>query len=157
LMTYTAKKQRPPAPKPISMAAGTVTKPEAGVTAASPATAPAAVPRTLGRRCTSQPRVIHVSAATAAAVLVTTNASAASPPLVSAEPALKPNQPNQSRAAPSTTIVASWGSNDSRPSPLRLPSTIASTNAETPLVMCTTLPPAKSSEPMLCSQTPVHD
>ena len=46
--------------------------------ATRPATAPAAAPRTLGRRWTIQLTVIQVSAAIAAAVLVTTNALAAS-------------------------------------------------------------------------------
>ena len=43
----------------------------------------------------------------------------------------------------------------SLPKPLRLPSTIAATSAEAPLVMCTTVPPAKSSVPRARSQPPV--
>ena len=35
----------------------------------------------------------------------------------------------------------------SRPYPSRLPSTSAMTSAETPELMCTTVPPAKSSAP----------
>ena len=47
---------------------------------------------------------IQVKAAAAAAVLVATKALAARPPEVRALPALKPNQPNQSRPAPITTM-----------------------------------------------------
>ena len=54
--------------------------------------------------------------AAAAATLVTVKALAARPPAVSADPALKPNQPNHSRPAPSTTIGTSCGS---VPEPLR--------------------------------------
>src|SRR5437867_1245946 len=91
----------------------------------------------------------------AAALFVTTNALAARPPALIALPALKPNQPNQSSDAPRTVMVASCGSIGSRPRPLRRPSTSAATSAETPLVMCTTVPPAKSSVPSILSQPPV--
>src|SRR5256886_6896809 len=99
----------------MRIAADTSTYPDAGVIATSPATAPAAAPRTLGAPLCSHDTVIHVSAAIAAAVLVTTNAFAASPPDASALPALNPNQPNHSSDAPSTVIVASCGSIGSRP------------------------------------------
>src|ERR1043165_5027501 len=115
LTNCTPKKQIEPAPRPMMIEAGTVTKPAAGVIATSPATAPAAAPSTLGRRCTAQLTVIQVSAAIAVAVLVLTNACAARPPDVSADPALNPNQPNQSSAAPSTTIGRSCGSMASLP------------------------------------------
>ena len=92
--------------------------------------------------------------AAAAAVFVTTNALAASPPAVSAEPALKPNQPNHRRPAPRTVIGTSWGSN---PSPLttRRPIRMATIRADTPELMWTTVPPAKSSAPSLYSQPSV--
>src|ERR1700687_5779792 len=99
-----------PAPKPIRIAPSGVTKPQAGVTATRPATAPAAAPSTLGLPLRHQCTVIQVSAPTAAARFVATNALAARPPAESAEPALKPNQPNQTSAAPSTTIVMLCGS-----------------------------------------------
>src|SRR5512132_2133180 len=99
----------------MRIAAETSTKPDAGVIATRPATAPAAAPRTLGAPLCSHETVIQVSAAIDAAVLVTTKAFAASPPEASALPALKPNQPNQRSDAPSTTIVASCGSIGSRP------------------------------------------
>src|SRR5881296_1610772 len=139
----------------MRIAADTSTYPEAGVIATSPATAPAAAPSTLGAPLCSQDTVIQVSAAMAAAVFVTTNALAARPPALIALPALKPNQPNQSSDAPRTVMVASCGSIGSRPRPLRRPSTSAATSAETPLVMCTTVPPAKSSVPSILSHPPV--
>src|SRR4029077_12739090 len=72
--------------------------------ATSPATAPDAAPSTVGL-----PRIVHSvniqpSAAAAAAVLVAVKALAARPLASSALPALKPNQPNHSRAAPITVI-----------------------------------------------------
>src|SRR5437660_1873622 len=140
----------------MRMDADTSTYPDAGVIATSPATAPAAAPRTLGAPLCSHETVIHVSAAIAAAVFVTTNAFAASPPEVIALPALKPNQPNHRSDAPRTVIVASWGSSASRPYPTRRPRTSAATRADTPLVMCTTVPPAKSSAPSCPSQPPPH-
>src|SRR2546427_6028287 len=112
--------------------------------ATRPATAPAAAPSTLGAPLCSHDTVIQVSAAIAAAVFVTTKALAARPPALIALPALKPNHPNHSSDAPRTVMVASCGSIGSRPRPFRRPRTSAATSAETPLVMCTTVPPAKA-------------
>src|SRR2546425_2829910 len=85
------------------------TYPEAGVMATSPATAPEAAPSTVGL-----PRLIHSvniqpSAAAAAAVLVAVNALAARPLASRALPALNPNHPTQSSAAPITVIGRLWG------------------------------------------------
>src|SRR5262245_16046193 len=85
------------------------TKPAAGVMATSPATAPVAAPSTVGF-----PRSIHSvniqpSAAAAAAVLVARKALAARALASRALPALNPNQPNQSRAAPMTLSGRLWG------------------------------------------------
>src|SRR5215210_7742822 len=93
-----------PAIAPTRIAATGPTKPAAGVMATSPATAPEAAPSTVGL-----PRAIHSvniqpSAAAAAAVLVARNALAARALASSALPALKPNHPNHSRAAPITVI-----------------------------------------------------
>src|SRR6266540_3887932 len=107
----------------------TSTKPDAGVMATRPATAPAAIPRTLGRPLWSHETVIQVRPAIAVAVLVTTNALVASPPDARALPALKPNQPNQRSDAPRIVIVASCGSLVFRRRPMR----IAATSADTPL------------------------
>src|ERR671927_434267 len=119
----------------MRMAPITLTKPDAGVIATSPATAPAAAPRALGCFLCHQLTVIQVRAAMAAAVFVTTKAEVASPPEVSALPALNPNQPNQRRQAPSIVIVLSCGSTFSNPKPSRRPSTSAATSAETPELM----------------------
>src|SRR2546428_13767183 len=99
----------------------TLTKPEAGVIATKPATAPAAAPITLGCFLCHQLTVIQVRAAIAAAVLVTTKALGASPPAPRARPALKPNHPNQSRAAPRTVIGARRGPTFRFPNPTPRP------------------------------------
>src|ERR671923_899000 len=80
------------------------TKPEAGVMATSPATAPDAAPSTVGLPRLAHSVNIQPSAAAAAPVLVAVNALAASPLASSALPALNPNQPNHSSAAPITVI-----------------------------------------------------
>src|SRR3989338_10700064 len=92
-----------PAMTPIAMAAIGPTKPEAGVIATSPHTAPVAAAIAEGFLFSAHERKVHVSAEAAAAVLVTTNALAESTPEASAEPALKPNHPNQRRTAPRMT------------------------------------------------------
>src|SRR4029079_7074198 len=92
--------------------------------------------------------------AAAAATLVTVKALAARPPAVSADPALKPNQPNHRSPAPRTTIGTSWGSELS-PFIRRRPIMSATISAETPELMWTTVPPAKSSAPSLYSQPSV--
>src|SRR5262247_3316608 len=86
-----------------------VTKPDAGVMATRPATAPDAAPSTVGL-----PRLIHSvniqpRAAAAAPVLVAVKALAARPLASSALPALKPNQPTHSKDAPITVIGRLWG------------------------------------------------
>src|SRR5438128_9403352 len=129
----------------------TSTKPGAGVIATRPATAPAAIPSTLGRPLWIQDTVSQVRPAIAVAVFVTTNALVARPPAARALPALKPNQPNQRSDAPRIVIVASCGSLVLSRRPMR----IAATRADTPLEMWTTVPPAKSSAPRVCSQRPV--
>src|SRR5574341_2591884 len=110
-----------PATPPMTIASIGCTNPEAGVMATSPATAPAAAPMTLGFPASAQLANIQESAAAAAAVFVTTKALAAWPLAAAALPALKPNQPNQRIAAPSTMYVTLWGSIGSLPKPVRLP------------------------------------
>ena len=130
----------------------TSTNPDAGVMATRPATAPAAIPRTLGRPLWIHEAVSQVSPDIAAAVFVTTKALVASPPpAASALPALNPNQPNHRSDAPRMVMVASCGPPVFR----RRPMSTAATRAETPLEMWTTVPPAKSRAPSTCSQPPV--
>src|SRR5258706_13038037 len=87
-----------------------VTKPEAGVIATRPATAPQAAPTTLTLPLWNQLARTQLIVAAAAAVFVTTSAFAARPPAVRAEPALKPKQPNHRRPAPRTVSGMSWRS-----------------------------------------------
>ena len=73
----------------------------------------------------------------------------------SAEPALKPNQPNHSSPAPSMTRVRLCGRIGSLPNPIRRPSTSARARAEAPEQISTAMPPAKSMVPTsLASQPP---
>src|SRR5437762_541544 len=96
----------------------------------------------------------QVTSAAAAAVLVLVNASAAKPFAARADPALNPNQPNHNRPAPRSTSGTLCGTIAVRLKSLRAPSRAAATSAETPELMCTTVPPAKSSAPSFCSQPP---
>src|SRR5947199_10640125 len=83
------------------------TNPEAGVIATSPATAPEIPPRMLGLPFSNHSAASQPSVAAAAPKWVATNALVARPDAPNALPALKPNQPTQSRHAPmklSTTL-----------------------------------------------------
>src|SRR5574338_186961 len=121
------------------------TKPEAGVIATSPATAPDEAPTMLGFPVWAQAIRVHVSAAMPVAVFVTTHADVAIPSASNSEPALNPNQPNQSIPTPNTTIGMLCGSIGTLPYPNLLPRISAPAKAENPEVMWTTVPPAKSS------------
>src|SRR5262245_66650223 len=77
-------------------------KPEAGVIATKPATAPEAAPSIVGFPFSIHSKNIHASVAAAAAVFVATNALTARPFAATAEPALNPNQPTHSSDAPIT-------------------------------------------------------
>src|SRR4051812_18780818 len=90
--------------------------------------------------------------AAAVAVFVVVKAMAAVSLAASADPALNPNQPNQSNAAPSRTKGRLCGRMGSLRQPLRLPSTSARASPAAPALACTTVPPAKSSAPRLKSQ-----
>ena len=79
------------------------TKPAAGVIATSPATMPDAAPRFVGWPSRTHSTTTHASPATAAARKVFMNACAAWALAASADPALKPNQPNHRIPAPSIT------------------------------------------------------
>ena len=74
--------------------------PEAGVTAASPATTPLATPSTEGFPRCIHSTTIHTNAPVAAAAWVARKAVPATPFAPNALPALNPNQPNQSRPVP---------------------------------------------------------
>src|SRR5215467_14008674 len=89
-----------PAATPIKSAAIGVTKPDAGVIATNPATAPEIAPSTVGLPKRIHSTAIHASAAAALAKWVATNALLARLFAARALPALKPNQPTQSKQAP---------------------------------------------------------
>src|SRR5512134_549337 len=131
------------------------TYPEAGVIATRPATHPDAAPRTVGFFRWNHSAKTHDSVAAAAARWVATKALVESSPTARALPALKPNQPNHRMAAPRTVIGRLCGAMLSIPNPLRLPTAIAAARAETPEVMWTTVPPAKSRAPRLRIHPPI--
>src|SRR5215475_1448064 len=91
-----------PAANPITIADRGLTKPDAGVIATKPATAPEAAPSIVGFPVLIHSATIQPNAASEAAVCVTTNALVARPPALNAEPALNPNQPTHSMEAPIT-------------------------------------------------------
>jgi len=97
------------------MAPMTPTKPAAGVIATSPETAPEAAPSIEGLPFSIHSASIQDIAAQAVATQVLTIARAAPPLASSAEPALKPNQPNHSSEAPIIVKVRLCGAIDSRP------------------------------------------
>src|SRR5256886_16582118 len=122
------------------MDAGTVMKPAAGVIPTRPTTSPVAAPTAVALPERARSRQTQVTSAAAAAVLVFVNASAARPLAASAEPALKPNQPNHRRPAPRSTSGTLCGTIGERLKSFLGPSIRAATNAETPALMCTTEP-----------------
>src|SRR3989454_9511503 len=95
------------------------TKPEAGVIATSPATAPDAAPTVVAFPCLIHSGMIQPRTAVAVARCVATNALPANPPEESALPALNPNQPNHRIEAPRTTNGTLCGTNASLPKPRR--------------------------------------
>src|SRR5262245_18719847 len=117
--------------------------------ATSPATAPDAAPSVVAcppliRSTSNQPNI-----AAAAAMLVFTNACAATLFAPSAEPALNPNQPNHSTPAPNNVHGSMCGAIGCCGQPRRRPITKTTASAAMPALMCTTVPPAKSSAPFL--------
>ena len=117
----------------------------AGVMATSPATAPDAPPSAVGLPSRIHSTKIQPSSAAPVATWVLMNANADWWLAASAEPALNPNQPNHSSAAPVSTIGTLCGLNFSFRQPMRLPSTSARASAAAPAFTCTAVPPAKSN------------
>ncbi len=140
----------------MMMAEPGLTKPAAGVIETRPATAPVAAPSRVGLPPVAHSVNIQVRAAAAAAVLVVTNATAAKPSAASALPALKPNQPTHRMPAPVTAMGRLWGSMAVLGKPCLGPISMAATRAAMPELMCTTVPPAKSSAPIAPSHPPPH-
>ena len=99
-----------PAAAPITIEPIGPTDPDAGVIATSPAMAPDAMPSTLGLPWRIHSQSIHASAAAAVASCVTASAIPATPSAASSEPALNPNQPTHSMAAPTMVYERLFGS-----------------------------------------------
>src|SRR5678809_982549 len=85
---------------PIMILCGIPTKPAAGVIATKPTTAPIQNPKTEGFFPFITSKNIQDNPAAAAAVFVVANAETANEFAPNADPALKPNQPNQSKPVP---------------------------------------------------------
>ena len=123
---------------------------------ASPATIPVTRPIRLGWPNRLPSIAIPVSDAVAAEMWVTVIAMAAVPFAPSALPALKPNQPTQSIAAPTKVMPGLWGGATSLGNSRLGPSMKTKASAAVPAVACTTSPPAKSATPRSASQPPPH-
>ena len=95
--------------KPSATAPAGVTTPAAGVMTTRPARMPEAMPRAVALRCWTASMQIQASAAAAAAACVTASACAVFSPLDRELPALKPNQPTQSRPTPIITMTRLLG------------------------------------------------
>src|ERR1700730_12149140 len=113
--------------------------------ATSPATAPEIPPSALARPFLIHSAALQLSAAAAAAKCVATNALVANGLPASALPALKPKHPTHSKHAPIKLSTKLCGGIGCLGNPVRLPRYSAHTNADTPELMVTTVPPAKSS------------
>src|SRR5919106_4128947 len=94
---------------PRMMALIGLMNPAAGVTATSPTTIAVAAPTAVGLPERIMSRKVHITSVAAGASIVVTNARPAIGLAATALPALKPNQPNQSRPAPSSTNGTLWG------------------------------------------------
>src|SRR5262245_58255636 len=138
----------------MTTAAKGVTKPDAGVIATRPATAPDAAPSIVGLPFLIHSAIIQPNAANEAAVCVAINALEARPFAPKADPALNPNQPTHSIAAPITAKGRLCGAIDVLPNPTRLPMMRTAIRADTPALMFTTVPQAKSKAPMFLKKPP---
>src|SRR5215470_135431 len=107
------KKQNAPAIRPMMIAGIGPTKPAAGVMATNPATAPEIAPKALGLPFRIHSAPLQPITAAAAAKCVATKALVARVPAARALPALNPNQPTQSKQAPTKLSTTLWGVIDS--------------------------------------------
>src|SRR3990167_3858959 len=137
----------------ISAPAGP-TEPAAGVMVARPAIVPVAIPTSVGLPYLNHSIAIQTSAAVDAERWVTSMACPAAVLAPSADPALNPNQPTHSMAAPNMTKAGLCGGRRSDGNVARLPIISTKTSELTPAVACTTRPPAKSLTPMTASHPP---
>ena len=103
-MAVLAYQQTKPEARPMINAPCGPTTPDAGVIAAKPAIEPVTIPSTVGFPFFIHSINIHVNAAVAAEICVTTIAVAPPPSAAKPLPPLKPNQPTQSIPVPATVI-----------------------------------------------------
>src|SRR5271168_2449598 len=154
----TATAHSAPPTAPITRAPSTFTDEQDGVMATSPATMPDAAPSVVGLPSRMRPTSSQASMAVDVAMVVAMKALPAEPFELVAEPALNPNQPNQSNPAPSITNGTLCGRNSVVGQPLRLPRTIARAKPATPELIWTAVPPAKSIAcSLLLIQPPCSD
>src|SRR5262249_12406571 len=106
---------------------------------------PDIAPSTLGLPVLIHSATTPPGIAAAAPKCVATNALLASPDAPSALPALNPNQTAHNKLAPIKLITRLCGFMPSL-GPTRFPRYSAHISAETPEVICTTVPPAKSKQ-----------
>src|SRR5689334_415650 len=145
-----------PPRKPTTSAPRTFTDEQDGVIATRPATMPDAAPSEVAFPSRILSTSSQASIAVPVATVVVTNVDAAIPPELSADPALKPYQPNHSRPAPSITNGRLCGRIGVPGQPLRLPRTRANAKPAAPELICTAVPPAKSiALSLLAIQPPV--
>src|SRR5258708_7474496 len=137
-----ANEQTTPAANPTTAAPRVFTVPHDGVIATNPATTPDAAPNVVGFPSRTRSTVSHPSMPRQPATRVLRKIAAAVPLAASAEPALNPNQPNQSRPTPSSTNGRLCGRIASCLKPMRGPNTRASAKADAPETISTTSPPA---------------
>src|SRR3954462_14568344 len=138
----TAYEHTTPAASPTTNAPSGATNPHDGVIATKPATTPEAAPNVVGLPSLRRSTNIQPSIPRHPAINVLRKTTDALPSAVSAEPALKPNQPNHSRPTPSRTKGRLCGRIASDLKPIRGPSTSANASADAPETISTTSPPA---------------
>ncbi len=107
--------------RPTKIAPIGETEAQAGVMATRPATAPEAAPTVVNLPCWIFSAASQPITAVQLAIWVFMKTTEAWPLAVSAEPALNPNQPNHSSAAPSITNGTLCGRIGSFLKPIRLP------------------------------------
>ncbi|MNT36119.1 hypothetical protein D3C72_1721810 [compost metagenome] len=112
---FTPQTQTTPATTPMISAPTGPTRPAAGVMPTRPAIAPEAAPSIEGLPLMAHSVNSQASTAPAVAIIVLKKARVAFSLAASAEPALKPNQPTHSRAAPTKVIGRLCGCIASRP------------------------------------------
>src|SRR5262245_54973886 len=100
---------------PSAIALSGLTNPAAGVIATSPTTIAVAQPTLVGLPVRSASMPAHTTSVAAGASIVVTNARPACGLAATALPALKPNQPNHRRPAPSSTNGTLCGRIDDDP------------------------------------------